>query len=53
MSNDTPTPDTDAPASTTKPRQPLAAELLTASALPATTAGPVALEPKLPPFRGD
>lgn len=36
-----------------RPSQPLAAELLTASVLPATTAGPTAVGPKLPPFTGD
>lgn len=42
---DAPTPEPDVPAS--------AADLLTASELPATTAGPTASDPKLPPFRGD
>ncbi len=42
---DTPASDPDAPAS--------AADLLTASELPATIAGPAASDPKLPPFRGD
>jgi hypothetical protein len=53
MTDDTPISDPDAPASTTRSSQPLAAELLTASALPATTAGPTAVGPKLPPFQGD
>ena len=38
-------PDPDAPVS--------AADLLTATELPATIAGPAASDPKLPPFRGD
>jgi hypothetical protein len=42
---ETPTPEVDAPASS--------ADLLAASELPATTAGPAASDPKLPPFRGD
>ena len=42
---DIPVPDPDAPASI--------AELLSAYEFPATTAGPAASDPKLPPFRGD
>ena len=53
MTNDTPTSEPEAPAGTTGSSQPLAAELLTASALPATTAGPTAAGPKIPPFVGD
>ena len=45
MTSDIPVPDPDAPASAT--------ELLTANEFPATTAGPAASDPKLPPFRGD
>ena len=36
-----------------RPGRPCAAELLTANEFPATTAGPAASDPKLPPFRGD
>jgi len=42
---DVPTREPAAPAS--------AVDLLAASELPATTAGPAASDPKLPPFRGD
>ena len=45
MTSDIPESDLDAPAS--------AAALLTANEFPATTAGPTASDPKLPPFRGD
>jgi len=36
-----------------RPTRPCTAELLAAAELPATTAGPTASEPKLPPFRSD
>jgi hypothetical protein len=36
-----------------RPTRPCTAELLAAAELPATTAGPAASDPKLPPFRGD
>jgi hypothetical protein len=45
MTSDRPESGPDAPAS--------AAELPTANEFPATTAGPAASDPKLPPFRGD
>ena len=50
MTNDTPTSEPEAPAGTTGSSQPLAAELLTASALPATTAGPTAAGPRFRPL---
>jgi len=53
MTDDAPISEPEVPARTTRPGQPLAAELLTASPLPATTAGPAAFSPKLPPFQGD
>ena len=46
MTNDAHTSGLDDPASTTEPSQPLAAALLTAGVLPATTAAPVATGPK-------
>jgi hypothetical protein len=53
MTNDTPTSEYDAPTSATGLGQTLGAALLTTAELPATTAGPVATGPKLPPFTGD
>jgi hypothetical protein len=53
MTSNTPTPCPDDPDSTTKPSQPLAAELLTTGTVPATTAATASTSPKLPPFRGD
>ena len=53
MTNDTPAPGSDAPAVAAEPSRPRAAELLTTSPLPATTAGPAAASPKLPPYQGD
>ena len=46
----------DAPGALADPTgscQSLAAPLLTTAELPATTAGPVATGPKLPPYTGD
>ena len=53
MTDNTPVSDPETPLSGTGSSRPLDAELLTASALPATTAGPAAASPKLPPFQGD
>jgi len=53
MTDDTPICDPEIPVSAAGSTQPSAAELLTASALPVTTAGPAVLGPKLPPFVGD
>jgi hypothetical protein len=53
MTDDTPTSAPDAPASAAETSHTLAAELLTASPLPVTTAGPAAASTKLPPFQGD
>ena len=53
MTDNTPVSDPETPLSGTGSSRPLAAELLTASALPATTAGPTAVGPKFPPFVGD
>ena len=53
MTENMPTSEPDAPASTTGPSQPLAAELLATAELPATTAAPAALSPKLPRCVGD
>ncbi len=53
MTSDTQAPGPDAPDSPAKPGQELAAELLTAGTLPATTAGTAATGPKIPPFQGD
>ena len=53
MTGNTPVSDPETPLSGTGSSRPLAAGLLTASALPATTAGSAAADPKLPPFRGD
>lgn len=53
MTNDTPTSERDAPTSATGLGQTLSAALLTTAELPATTAGPVATGPKLPPYTGD
>jgi hypothetical protein len=53
MTDDTPISDPETPLSGTRSSQPRAAELLTASALLATTAGSAVLDPKLPPFVGD
>ena len=53
MTDDTPISDPETPVSGTGSSQPRAAELLTLSALLATTAGLAAVDPKLPPFRGD
>ena len=50
MTIETPAPEPDDAA---RPGQSLAAELLTAAPVPATTAAPVASVPKLPPFQGD
>ena len=53
MTDNTPISDPETPLSRTGSSQPHRAELLTASALPATTVGPAAAGPKLPPFQGD
>ena len=53
MTSDTPAPRSDTTDSTTKPSQALAAELLTTTSLPATTAKTGGTEPKIPTFVGD
>ena len=53
MASDTPAPGPDTPDSTAEPSQPLATDLLTTTALPATTAAAAATGPKIPPFVGD
>ena len=53
MTSDTPVPSPNAPDDTTEPGQTIAADLLTTSTLPTTTAAAAATGPKLPPFRGD
>ena len=49
MTDDTPISDPEIPLSGTGSSQPRTAELLTASALLATTTGLAAVDPKLPP----
>jgi hypothetical protein len=52
MTSDTPAPTPGAPHNTTEPTQTIAAELLTTTALPATTTT-AATGPKIPPFQSD